>query len=194
MIHANILTGGLLLVGLLPQAPTSGADASERTTAAQNASPEHSVDTDSQRVVAHTEETIAVAFAREVELNPMLVGFIKVDNFRVFNTGMHRTIFVPSPEHLEADAFASLVDDPDSQPLQDMLNSHVAFGKVLDEHFDRGMGVLVVMMDGDKHRSVKLNRDDVGRPTVNGMRVLRTIDAPNGIIHVIDGMIEQPEL
>ncbi len=150
--------------------------------------------TTSDRAVIQTDEAIGIAFAREVDLNPMLVGFVKAGLFHAVNqerdSKMTQTIFVPSPRHLKSNAFQKLLSEKETQPLIDFLRCHVMYGKTTDESFRDGGSALVWMRDGDRHRRVKIGMDEHDRLTANGFAVLKTIESPNGVIHVIDGMFD----
>ncbi|MEM9944013.1 MAG: fasciclin domain-containing protein [Planctomycetota bacterium] len=146
-----------------------------------------------ERSVIQADGAVGLAFGKEVDLNPMLVAFVKTRLFyavnREPNSKMYQTIFIPSKKHLQSDAFQELLAGEDTQPLKNFLSWHVVYGKTIDKHFQEGGSVMVWRHEGNDHRRVEIGVDENGQLTAGGFKVLKTIDARNGVIHVIDGML-----
>ncbi|MEM9412108.1 MAG: fasciclin domain-containing protein [Planctomycetota bacterium] len=146
-----------------------------------------------ERAVVQTDQAVGLAFAKEVDLNPMLVAFVKTRLFYAVNrepdSKMYQTIFIPSEKHLQSDTFQELLTAEDTKPLKNFLSWHVVYGKTIDEHFNEGGSVMVWRHEGKDHRRVEIGVDENGQLTAGGFKVLKTIDATNGVIHVIDGML-----
>ncbi|MEM6330531.1 MAG: fasciclin domain-containing protein [Planctomycetota bacterium] len=152
-----------------------------------------------QRVVEKTDETLSIALVKETDVNPMLVAFVKTDQFALIDgleadSRMPLTIFAPAGKHLETKAVRSVLAGRDTQALKNFVYCHYCYGRLLDKNFAQGRNLKMMMgwADEDTTLRVKIAVDDQGRPTVNGMPVLKTVEAANGVLHIIDGVLAPP--
>jgi len=101
------------------------------------------------------------------------------------------TIFAPTNEafaKLPAETVASLTADP-TGALADILKLHVVSGKILAADAVAAAGTSIETLNGGK-LLVELQGEDV---VVGGSKVVSTdIEGSNGVIHVIDTVITEP--
>ena len=100
------------------------------------------------------------------------------------------TVFAPTNaafDKLPAGTVEGLMKDDKKEDLQNILQYHVALGGLKAENFTDGQ--ILGMANGD---NVAVNVKD-GKVTLNNSaHIIATIQASNGIIHVIDGVLLPP--
>ncbi|HEY8658164.1 MAG TPA: fasciclin domain-containing protein [Hanamia sp.] len=100
------------------------------------------------------------------------------------------TVFAPTNaafDKLPAGTLEGLMKDDKKEDLQNILQYHVALGGLKAENFKDGQ--ILGMANGD---NVTINVKD-GKVTLNNSaHIIATIQASNGIIHVIDGVLLPP--
>src|SRR5665647_2247123 len=100
------------------------------------------------------------------------------------------TVFAPTNaafDKLPAGTLDALMKDDKKEDLQNILQYHVALGGLKAENFTDGQ--ILGMANGD---NVTINVKD-GKVTLNNSaHIIATIQASNGIIHVIDGVLLPP--
>jgi len=100
------------------------------------------------------------------------------------------TVFAPTNaafDKLPAGTLEGLMKDDKKEDLQNILQYHVALGGLKAENFTDGQ--ILGMANGD---NVTINVKD-GKVTLNNsVHIISTIQASNGIIHVIDGVLLPP--
>ncbi|MCB9735823.1 MAG: fasciclin domain-containing protein [Deltaproteobacteria bacterium] len=100
------------------------------------------------------------------------------------------TVFAPTNEAFAAlppDTVKSLMKPENVDKLRELLKYHVTTSALQQSSFHDGQ--LVAMANGGK---VTMGVKD-GQVTVNGAKILASISAENGIIHVIDHVLIPPE-
>lgn len=96
------------------------------------------------------------------------------------------TVFAPSDaafEKLPAGTVQELVKPENKLKLQDILEYHVYVGVIRESMVRNGMTLNQV-----NGKNVKLTKSEAGIE-VNGVKVLASIPASNGMIYVIDGVL-----
>ena len=97
------------------------------------------------------------------------------------------TVFAPintAFDALPAGTLETLTKKENQRQLRDILEYHVLLGVYKQNDFVKGrkMGTA----DG---RSVTVSKDDDGNILINGGKIIATVPASNGIIHVIDQVL-----
>jgi uncharacterized surface protein with fasciclin (FAS1) repeats len=97
------------------------------------------------------------------------------------------TVFAPintAFDALPAGTLETLTKKENQRQLRDILEYHVLLGVYNQKDFVKGrkMGTA----DG---RSVTVSKDDDGNILINGGKIIATVPASNGIIHVIDQVL-----
>lgn len=101
------------------------------------------------------------------------------------------TVFAPTNEafaKLPAGTVDELLKPENKSKLAMILTYHAAPGTYEGENLPRIMGI--GQATGHK---VKIEQTADGGYTVNGAKILATVKASNGIVHVIDGVLLPPE-
>lgn len=100
------------------------------------------------------------------------------------------TVFAPTNEafdKLPAGTVDDLLKPENKSKLVRLIHFHAAPGTYKGDLLKDGM--MLFQATGDK---VKIENKD-GKVTVNGANILATIDATNGVVHVIDQVLIPPE-
>lgn len=100
------------------------------------------------------------------------------------------TVFAPTNEAFEklpAGTVETLLKPENKEKLATIIKYHAAPGKYGANNIKGVMGI--GQATGDK---VKVEVVD-GVTTVNGAKVIGTVEASNGIVHIIDGVLLPPE-
>ncbi|MEM7783791.1 MAG: fasciclin domain-containing protein [Planctomycetota bacterium] len=103
-----------------------------------------------------------------------------------FGTGMEATVFIPKLELFES------AGDPESdlKEMQNWMQYHIVFGTLTDEWFQKNIRVLTQQRIEDQFVAVGVSIDQDGTKRVNGIPILKTVEAPNGRIFFIDGILD----
>ncbi|AFL84596.1 secreted/surface protein with fasciclin-like repeats [Belliella baltica DSM 15883] len=173
--------GGLLIVGMVGcgSAETDSASSSSQVSNKSVGQSGVKDDVSNPNVVQ-----VAVGSADHSTLVAALQAADYVD--ALTNVGPF-TVFAPvntAFDELPAGTLESLVKPENQRKLRDILEYHVLLGVYKKGDFlsGRKMGTA----DG---RSVEINVDEAGEVYVNGGKILGTVEASNGIIHVIDKVL-----
>ena len=97
------------------------------------------------------------------------------------------TVFAPTNaafDALPAGALDDLVKPENQRKLRDILEYHVLLGVYKPEDFVNGRNLGTA--DG---RSVTVTVTEDGSVTINGAKIIGTVPASNGIIHVVDQVL-----
>lgn len=97
------------------------------------------------------------------------------------------TVFAPTNtafDALPAGTLDDLVKPENQRKLRDILEYHVLLGVYKAEDFVNGRNLGTA--DG---RSVAVVRAEDGSVTINGAKIIGTVSASNGIIHVVDQVL-----
>jgi len=100
------------------------------------------------------------------------------------------TVFAPTNaafDKLPDGIVADLLKPENKAKLAHIITYHAAPGSYKDDMISRVMGI--GQATGDK---VKVENKD-GETFINGAKILGTVQASNGIVHVIDGVLLPPE-
>ena len=138
-----------------------------------------------------TDETvgsIADELSRDPSLAPMNRLLNQTEMMEQFRTGMQATVFVPKSELL--DSAGSI--ETDAKKIQELMQYHIVFGELTDDWFRKDTRVLTQRKIDNNRVSVGVSVDQSGTKLVNGIAVLRTLEAANGRICWIDGILEPP--
>ena len=97
------------------------------------------------------------------------------------------TVFAPTNvtfDQLPKGTLESLTKAENQQRLRDILEYHVLLGvyKVEDFVHNRKLGTA-------EGRSVLVSKSEDGSVTINGAKILGTVSASNGIIHIVDQVL-----
>jgi len=97
------------------------------------------------------------------------------------------TVFAPINEAFDAlpkGTLENLTKKENQRQLRDILEYHVLLGVYKETDFVKGrkMGTA----DG---RSVTIGKNEEGQVLINGAKIIGSVPASNGIIHVIDGVL-----
>ena len=133
--------------------------------------------------------SIATELSRKPELAAMNQSLSETELAEQFQLeGMAATLFVPTNELLR---FANKVHS-DSYDLEDLMKYHIVYGKLTDDWFERGETVVTQRKLDNKSSEVRVSIDDAGVWQVNGLPILRTIEAINGRICFVGGILNPP--
>ncbi|MEM7478148.1 MAG: fasciclin domain-containing protein, partial [Planctomycetota bacterium] len=134
-----------------------------------------------------TRVSIAAELNRRPELAAMNQALRRTKLVEQFQLeGMAATVFVPRTELLES---ANAVHS-DSQALEDLLKYHIVYGELTDDWFEKGESVVTQRKLANRFSEVSLSFDETGIRQVNGKQILSTIEATNGRICFVDGILD----
>ena len=171
-----------MLLALSCSQPSSTSENTEATTPADGGQSTVQDDVSQQDVVR-----IAVNSKDHTTLVTALKAAEYVD--ALSNAGPF-TVFAPTDEafgKLPAGTVENLVKPENKETLRNILEYHVYVGVLNETMIQDGMTLNQVNLD-----NITLHKKD-GKITVNGMNVLGTARASNGIVYVIDGVLLPPE-
>ena len=100
------------------------------------------------------------------------------------------TVFAPNNaafEKLPEGTVETLLKPENQSKLKRIITYHAAPGTYKGEMLKNGMNLFQATGDNVK---IEVNGDEV---TVNGAKILGTVDASNGVVHVIDTVLLPPE-
>ncbi len=100
------------------------------------------------------------------------------------------TVFAPNNaafEKLPAGTLEELLKPENKSKLKRIITYHAAPGTYTGDGLKDGMNLFMATGDNTK---IAVNGDEV---TVNGAKILGTVDASNGVVHVIDTVLLPPE-
>lgn len=101
------------------------------------------------------------------------------------------TVFAPTNEafdKLPEGTVENLLKPENKMALVSLIHFHAAPGTYKGDLLKDGS--LLYQAQGDK---VLVERQDDGSITINGAKILATIDATNGVVHVVDQVLLPPE-
>ncbi len=101
------------------------------------------------------------------------------------------TVFAPTNEAFEKlpeGTVENLLKPENKMALVNLIHFHAAPGTYKGDLLKDGM--LLYQAQGDK---VLIERHEDGSISVNGAKILATIDATNGVVHVVDQVLLPPE-
>ncbi len=131
-----------------------------------------------QIAVGSKDHTTLVAAVQAAQIEHVLVNAGPLTVFAPINSAF---------DALPAGTVESLLEPENKGKLATILTYHAAPGTYKGDDLPRIMGI--GQATGHK---VKIEKTDDGY-TVNGAKILATVDASNGVVHVIDGVLLPPE-
>lgn len=124
------------------------------------------------------------------DLSTLVSALQKADLVTSLSNAGPFTVFAPTNaafDKLPAGTVDGLMKDDKKEDLQNILQYHVALGGLKEDSFKDGQ--ILGMVNGD---NVTLNVQD-GKITLNNSaHIIATVQASNGIIYLIDGVLLPP--
>ncbi|MEM8671328.1 MAG: fasciclin domain-containing protein [Planctomycetota bacterium] len=137
--------------------------------------------------ISDPKASIAAEFSRRPELAAMNQLLTEADLAEQFQLeGMAATVFVPTTELLER----ACNNHADSRALENLLKYHIVYGNLTDEWFENGETVVTQRKLADESSEVGVSLDDKGGKQVNGLPIVRVIEATNGRICFVNGILD----
>ncbi len=183
MKTVQVLT--LMLAAILLQACNNNAGESEQTTTTSNAPAPLS----GQAAVSDEESSKnIVQIAAGSEMHTTLVAAVKAAGLTdVLANNGPLTVFAPINDAFDAlpeGTVDNLLKPENKKQLVKIIHYHAAPGTYKDNLLKDGMNLFMATGDNAK---IKILED--GTVTVNDAKILATIPASNGVVHIIDKVI-----
>ena len=186
-VLSALVIGGIMLTGCNQPAAEGNAAAPETEAATENATPQ------GQAMVAvgegETANILQIALGSPDHTTLVAaVQAVQMENVLANNGPL--TVFAPTNaafEALPAGTVETLLKPENKSTLQNIITFHAAPGKYGPDNIKGVMGI--GQATGDK---VNVEVKD-GVTYVNGAKVLASVEAGNGYVHVIDAVLLPPE-